>query len=91
MNVVIGNLLILMFNSFICRADKWCKSTDADLPVLVYHGMCAMDNLIYIVGGYNGRDIVNSLRCYNPVTQEWMDRACLHRARCFVSVCCEGQ
>jgi kelch-like protein 10 len=69
------------------RADKWIICKNADHTARVYHGVCALDNLIYVVGGYACTEFLSTVRRYNPVTQEWQDCACMYHARCYVSVC----
>ncbi|XP_026464876.1 kelch-like protein 10 [Ctenocephalides felis] len=68
------------------RADKWFLSVNTDLTPRAYHGVCALNNLIYMVGGFDGNEHFNTVRCYNPLTKVWQERACMYHARCYVSV-----
>jgi kelch-like protein 10 len=70
------------------RADKWfiCMKTD-DVAARETHGLCALDNLIYVVGGYVGREYLNTVCCYNPITQKQKYCASMHHARSGVGVC----
>ncbi|XP_043287377.1 kelch-like protein 10 isoform X2 [Venturia canescens] len=69
------------------RADKWFLSSNTDSTPRSYHGMCALNNLIYIIGGFNGNEHFNTVRCFDPVSKDWRERACMYHARCYVSVC----
>ncbi|XP_041987203.1 kelch-like protein 10 [Aricia agestis] len=68
------------------RADRWFLSIHMDLAPRAYHGLCALNNLIYMIGGFDGSDHFNTVRCYDPVTNVWQERACMYQARCYVSV-----
>ncbi|PSN56988.1 hypothetical protein C0J52_04246 [Blattella germanica] len=72
------------------RADRWFLSVNTDITPRAYHGLCVLDNLIYMIGGFDGNEHFNTVRCYNPTTREWMERACMYHARCYVSVCTLG-
>ncbi|XP_063218282.1 kelch-like protein 10 [Bacillus rossius redtenbacheri] len=69
------------------RSQRWFLSQHTDSLPRSYHGMCALENLIYVVGGFDGHEHFNSVRCFNPATSEWQERACMYNARCYVSVC----
>ncbi|KAK2586942.1 hypothetical protein KPH14_009870 [Odynerus spinipes] len=69
------------------RADRWFLSVSTDLTPRAYHGLCALDDLIYMIGGFDGNEHFNTVRCFDPVTKEWRERACMYHARCYVSVC----
>ncbi|CAH0729985.1 unnamed protein product, partial [Brenthis ino] len=68
------------------RADRWFLSIHMDLSPRAYHGLCTLNNLIYMIGGFDGSDHFNTVRCYDPVTNTWHERACMYQARCYVSV-----
>ncbi|XP_034186020.1 kelch-like protein 10 [Osmia lignaria lignaria] len=72
------------------RADRWFLSVNTDATPRAYHGLCALNNLIYMIGGFDGNQHFNTVRCYDPVTKEWRERACMYHARCYVSVCTHG-
>ena len=46
-----------------------------------YHGCATVDNLIYLVGGFDGMDYFNSVRCFNPVNKEWTEVAPMNSRR----------
>ncbi|XP_059054079.1 kelch-like protein 10 [Achroia grisella] len=68
------------------RADRWFLSIHMDLTPRAYHGLCTLNNLIYMIGGFDGSDHFNTVRCYDPVANTWHERACMYQARCYVSV-----
>ncbi|XP_078039106.1 uncharacterized protein LOC144471169 [Augochlora pura] len=72
------------------RADRWFLSVNTDATPRSYHGLCALDNLIYMIGGFDGNQHFNTVRCFDPVTKKWRERACMYHARCYVSVCIHG-
>ncbi|KAL2737104.1 kelch-like protein 10 [Vespula maculifrons] len=73
------------------RADRWFLSVSTDLTPRAYHGICALNDLIYMIGGFDGNEHFNTVRCFDPVTKEWRERACMYHARCYVSVCTHGK
>ncbi|XP_011138765.1 kelch-like protein 10 [Harpegnathos saltator] len=72
------------------RADRWFLSVSTDVTPRAYHGLCTLNNLIYMIGGYDGNEHFNTVRCFDPVTKEWRERACMYHVRCYVSVCTHG-
>ncbi|CAG9561424.1 unnamed protein product [Danaus chrysippus] len=68
------------------RADRWFLSIHMDLSPRAYHGLCTLNNFIYMIGGFDGSDHFNTVRCYDPVANTWIERACMYQARCYVSV-----
>lgn len=73
------------------RADKWFLSTNTDSRPRAYHGLCVLNNLIYMIGGYDGKEYFNTVRCYDPILKEWQEKACMYHVRCYVSVCTHGE
>ncbi|XP_066583829.1 kelch-like protein 10 [Prorops nasuta] len=72
------------------RADRWFLSVNTDVTPRAYHRLCVLDNLIYMIGGYDGKKHFNTVRCFDPITKEWRERACMYNARCYVSLCTHG-
>ncbi|XP_022920023.1 kelch-like protein 10 isoform X2 [Onthophagus taurus] len=68
------------------RADRWLLSTDTDSGPRAYHGLCALKGLIYMIGGFDGNEHFNTVRCFDPVTHTWKECACMYYPRCYVSV-----
>lgn len=73
------------------RADRWFLSIHMDLTPRAYHGLCTLNNMIYMIGGFDGSDHFNTVRCYDPVANTWHERACMYQARCYVSVVAHGE
>ncbi|XP_023319325.1 kelch-like protein 10 [Trichogramma pretiosum] len=69
------------------RADRWYLSAWMDSTPRAYHGVCSLDRLIYIIGGYDGHNYFHTVRSFDPVSKEWRERACMYHARCYVSTC----
>ena len=46
-----------------------------------YHGMVAFNQLIYVIGGFDGVEYFSSVRSFNPVTKEWTDVAPMNSKR----------
>nr|CAH7720231.1 unnamed protein product [Callosobruchus chinensis] len=69
-----------------CRADRWLFSVDTDSSPRAYHGLCHLNGLIYMIGGFDGNEYFNNMRCFDPVKHKWSDRSCMYYPRCYVSV-----
>nr|CAD7396438.1 unnamed protein product [Timema poppensis] len=68
------------------RSDRWFLSMNTDATPRAYHGLCMLDKLIYMIGGFDGSKHFNSVRCYNPISKEWKERACMYNARCYIYI-----
>ncbi|CAN8004446.1 unnamed protein product [Ixodes hexagonus] len=76
-----------LVESYDCRANRWLIfPNDRDIMPRAYHGLVAVDGLIYMIGGFDGSQCFNCVRCFNPFLHRWTERACMHVARCYVSV-----
>ncbi|CAN8010488.1 unnamed protein product, partial [Ixodes pacificus] len=76
-----------LVESYDCRANRWLIfPNDRDIMPRAYHGLVALDGLIYMIGGFDGSQCFNCVRCFNPFLHRWTERACMHVARCYVSV-----
>ncbi|XP_050518446.1 kelch-like protein 10 isoform X3 [Diabrotica virgifera virgifera] len=69
-----------------CKADKWLFCCDTDTSPRAYHGLCTLNGLIYMIGGFDGTEYFNSVKCFDPVHHEWSQRSCMYFPRCYVSV-----
>lgn len=72
---------------FVCRKDCWYITPIEKQKIQAYHGVESMDNLIYLIGGYNGIDHFSTVYCFDPVTSIWSEKACMHEPRCYISTC----
>ena len=50
-----------------------------------YHGCATISGKIYVVGGFDGMDYFNSVRCFDPVNKLWIEAAPMNCRR-FVSM-----
>lgn len=74
--------------TFDIRADKWLSSSYTDSERRAYHGTCALNGIIYIIGGFDGNQFFNSVKRFYPITHTWNSCACMRYSRCYVSVTC---
>ncbi|CAG2106420.1 unnamed protein product [Medioppia subpectinata] len=77
-----------------CRVNKWYSMDGQSLvlaPYRSYHGLVSFNGIVYIIGGFDGRQHFNSVFAFNPTTKLWTEKGCMHSNRCYVSVAvCEG-
>ncbi|UYV61522.1 hypothetical protein LAZ67_1005149 [Cordylochernes scorpioides] len=75
------------------RSNRWFIAAVGDIMPSVtavmcgraYHGLATVDSRIYMIGGFDGNQYFNSVRCFDPVSHRWAERGCMHEARCYVS------
>ncbi|PIO14019.1 hypothetical protein AB205_0096470, partial [Aquarana catesbeiana] len=68
-----------------CRVDRWIDITyDMESP-RAYHGTSYLNGYVYLVGGFNGMDFLNSVRRFDPVKKIWKQVAPMNRKQCYVS------
>lgn len=63
------------------RANCWLLSSDTDTTPRAYHGLCTLRGLIYIIGGFDGNEHFNTVRCFNPENHTWKECACMYYPR----------
>ncbi|XP_008198985.2 kelch-like protein 10 isoform X1 [Tribolium castaneum] len=68
------------------RADRWLLSSDTDSFPRAYHGLCTLNGIIYVIGGFDGNQYFNTVRRFDPVNHTWSECACMYHHRCYVSV-----
>lgn len=73
------------------RSDRWFLTPGSDVTPRAYHGLVALDNLIYMIGGFDGNEHFNTVRCYDPIAKAWSEKSCMHYQRCYVSCCALGK
>lgn len=69
-----------------CRADKWYLTMGTDRTPRAYHGTAVVDEKIYVIGGFDGTEYFNSVRCFDPIQKTWKEVAPMYTQRCYVSV-----
>ncbi|KAK7861883.1 hypothetical protein R5R35_002850 [Gryllus longicercus] len=73
------------------RADRWVKVDEVDpTGPRAYHGTAVVGFNIYVIGGFDGMDYFNSVRCFNAVSKTWKEVAPMNARRCYVSVAVIG-
>ncbi|XP_041366387.1 kelch-like protein 10 [Gigantopelta aegis] len=75
-----------MVETYDTRADRWIVCSCVDAGPRAYHGTVAVDQVIYVVGGFDGMEYFNSVRVFNPATKQWSEAAPMNSKRCYVSV-----
>ncbi|KAK9502762.1 hypothetical protein O3M35_011472 [Rhynocoris fuscipes] len=71
--------------TFDIRANKWLPCLYSDGIARSYHGLVCLNNLIYMIGGFDGSTHFNTVRCFDPKQRLWSEKACMYHARCYVS------
>ncbi|XP_047106636.1 kelch-like protein 10 [Schistocerca piceifrons] len=56
-----------------------------------YHDIVVMGSDVYVIGGFNGRTVFRSCRCFNAAAQEWREVAPMNFRRCYVSAAALGE
>lgn len=46
-----------------------------------YHGTATIGHAIYVIGGFDGVEYFNSVRCFNPIYKEWSEVAPMNAKR----------
>ncbi|XP_061180400.1 kelch-like protein 10 isoform X2 [Saccostrea echinata] len=67
------------------RADHWAICDIADRGPRAYHGTVTLNQMIYVIGGFDGIEYFNSVRSFDPITKEWKEVAPMNTKRCYVS------
>ncbi|XP_052248036.1 kelch-like protein 10 [Dreissena polymorpha] len=68
------------------RADKWVVSDAMDTGPRAYHGTACIGHMIYIIGGFDGMEYFNSVRCFDAINKTWSEVSPMNAKRCYVSV-----
>lgn len=67
------------------NVNRWYV-TKYSMPCLrAYHGTVFMDERIYIIGGFDGTQYLNSMYCFFPDEKNWEEKAPMYIMRCYVS------
>ena len=78
---------VVQFRSSMCytfvrrTGHRVCRMMVVLLGPRAYHGCVTVDSLIYLVGGFDGMDYFNSVRCFNPIDKEWLEVAPMNARR----------
>ena len=70
-----------LHNFLLILIDFRYLSVEMDMTPRAYHGVCALDGLIYMVGGFDGSEHFNTMRSYDPTKGIWSERACMYQVR----------
>ncbi|KAM9494995.1 kelch-like protein 10 [Clarias gariepinus] len=69
------------------RADCWVNVTCCGESPRAYQGVVYLNGFVYCMGGYEGRNYINSMHRFDPITRTWAEVGPMHCRRCYVSVC----
>ncbi|XP_043911356.1 kelch-like protein 10 [Protopterus annectens] len=67
-------------------ADMWKDVTWQGEHPRAYHGLVYLKGYMYFIGGFDGHNYFNSVRCLDPVKKIWQEVAPMYSRRCYVSV-----
>ncbi|XP_037526511.1 kelch-like protein 10 [Rhipicephalus sanguineus] len=73
-------------HTYNCRAVKWRDMGNMYTSPRCYHGVAVINQCIYVVGGFNGREIYHSVVCFDVTLNRWTSKANMEFPRCYVSV-----
>uniref|UniRef100_A0A0R3S5R3 BACK domain-containing protein n=1 Tax=Elaeophora elaphi TaxID=1147741 RepID=A0A0R3S5R3_9BILA len=70
------------------NGDRWQRvKTFEDNRRVAYHECVVINNKLYIIGGFEGSQYFNTVRCYDSEAKKWCELAPMHYARCYISAC----
>ncbi|XP_043916344.1 kelch-like protein 10 [Protopterus annectens] len=75
-----------VIETYNARADMWVDVKSIGESPRAYHGAVYLKGYMYIIGGFDGVNYFNSVRCYDPVENTWLEASAMHSSRCYVSV-----
>ncbi|CAL1294882.1 unnamed protein product [Larinioides sclopetarius] len=79
-----------IMETYDCKTQRWFLALNSDTIPRAYHGMIWHQQKIYVIGGFDGNQCFNTVRCYDPVTHVWQEKGCMYVQRCYVSVATVG-
>lgn len=66
--------------------NQWFRLSNPEAgPRKAYHGIEILDNKMYVIGGTNGNEILDTVHVYDPVTNTWTPKKSLSTKRCYVA------
>ncbi|GIX78169.1 hypothetical protein CDAR_508851 [Caerostris darwini] len=80
-----------LMETFDYKTQRWFLSLNSDSVPRAYHGMIWHQGKVYVIGGFDGNQCFNSMRCFDPVTHLWEEKGCMYVQRCYVSVAAVGE
>lgn len=67
------------------NVDRWYVTKPSMPSSRAYHGTVFMDGSIFIIGGFDGNQYLNSVYRFFPDDKTWEERAPMYIMRCYVS------
>lgn len=69
------------------NVDNWYTTVQPMTSKRSYHGTVTSNNLIFVIGGFDGLRYLSSVICFDPERKAWFERGPMHFARCYVTAC----
>ena len=70
---------------FDIRSNSWNNHNFKMPAKRAYHGMEAIDNNVYLFGGYDGEKYHNSTEVFSLEDGRWQQRCPMNKSRCYIS------
>lgn len=67
------------------RANNWMMVDAEYFDAQAYAGVAVIDQKVYLIGGVDGHDPTNTVRCFDLLTKTWTEVAPMHTKRCYAS------
>ena len=84
--MISGGSPIAYIETYDIRAARWYSHPALeDTAPRAYHGLAALGEVMYIIGGFDGSQYYNNVKCFNARTKVWKDVAPMYTQRCYVS------
>uniref|UniRef100_A0A8C6S1K3 Kelch like family member 10 n=1 Tax=Neogobius melanostomus TaxID=47308 RepID=A0A8C6S1K3_9GOBI len=68
------------------KADRWVNVTNPQERPRVSHGSVYFKGSVYCVGGFDGMEVLNSMRRLDMVTRTWHEMPSMYHRRDYVSI-----
>ncbi|XP_043944885.1 kelch-like protein 10 [Protopterus annectens] len=68
------------------HVDMWVDVTSEGESPRANHGVAYLKGYMYIIGGTDGENYLNTVRCFNPIKKTWQEVAPMHSRHCCLSV-----
>ena len=70
--------------------NTWTINTTRLPKNIAYHGAVELNNKMYIVGGFDGEQYLDSLYCLDLSTMQWEEMSSMMSKRCYIATAVLG-
>ncbi|XP_037037306.1 kelch-like protein 10 isoform X2 [Bradysia coprophila] len=77
---------VAIVETYDTRADRWVNVPQKPNVSRCYHGTAVIGTLLYMVGGFDGRNFFNTCCVFDAVNKTWREISPMHTHRSYVSV-----